>query len=181
MIPESCKNCPNKKTVHLTQILESGMKKYDVCEDCPVAANFQDPLSFKSIGSFAGIKASAKSDSSNGSDESEAASPSSGGSGLTCPTCRYTEDNFNKNGRLGCPNCYNVFDEHIQRILPERHRGTIHKGKIPAHLESTIMKENQVVELEQALQEAIRLENFEEAAKIRDSLRALREESAKKS
>jgi protein arginine kinase activator len=179
MIPESCKDCPKKKTVHLTQILDSGMKKYDVCEDCPVAANIQDPVSFKSLASFTGIKTpAAESGQTEGGSEKPTAPPRE--AGLTCPTCRFTEEHFNKNGRLGCPNCYDVFDEQIQKILPEMHRGTIHRGKIPAHLESSIQRENQLQELEQALQEAIRLENFEEAAKIRDSLRAMRAESSGK-
>lgn len=176
MIPESCKDCPKKKTVHLTQIMDSGMKKYDVCEDCPVAAKFQDPVSFKSLTNLSGVK----SEGDNGSDSNTPdPTPTESTPGITCPTCRYTEESFNKNGRLGCPNCYDVFDANIQRILPEMHRGTVHKGKIPAHLESSIQKENQIQHLEQELQEAIRLENFEEAAKLRDQLRSMRGESTK--
>lgn len=176
MIPESCKDCPKKKTVHLTQILESGMKKFDVCEDCPVASKFQDPSLFKSLSTYTGMKG----DQDGTSESTEDSEPSTSEKpGITCPTCKYPEETFNKNGRLGCPNCYEIFDENIDKILPEMHRGTMHKGKIPAHLESSIQRENQIHLLEQDLQEAIRSENFEEAAQIRDTLREMRGEVEK--
>ncbi len=175
MIPESCKDCPKKKTVHLTQILESGMKKYDVCEDCPVASKFQDPVFIKSLEKFSNIKGKGSSEQAGEPIESQ---KTGGNDGLVCPTCKYTEDSFNKNGRLGCPHCYEIFQENINKILPEMHRGTAHRGKVPAHLESSIRKENQIQALEKDLQEAIRIENFEEAAKLRDSLRSLRDDSS---
>lgn len=140
-----------------------------------MAAQFQDPVSFKTLTSLAGIKAS-----SNGSPSEAPSNEESGKDvGIICPTCRYSEENFNTNGRLGCPNCYEVFDAHVEKILPEMHRGTNHKGKIPAHLESAIQKEALLQSLEHSLQEAIKLENFEEAAQIRDKLRSLRSEHRK--
>lgn len=152
------------------------MKKYDVCEDCPVASKFQDPVFIKSLEKFSNIKGKGSLEQSGESIDSDKTETDPG---VICPTCKYSEDSFNKNGRFGCPNCYEVFEDNINRILPEMHRGTAHRGKVPAHMESSIQRENQIQSLEQALQEAIRLENFEEAAKLRDSLRSLRGDSGK--
>ena len=95
----------------------------------------------------------------------------------TCPTCGYTERNFEKTGRLGCPDCYETFKATLNSVLKRMHRGTQHVGKIPSSIEGTKVMQNRINYLEEGLQDAIRKEHFEEAAGMRDEIQSLREKS----
>jgi len=93
----------------------------------------------------------------------------------TCPTCGYTERNFEKTGRLGCPDCYESFKTTLTHMLKRMHRGTQHVGKVPSSIEGTKVMQSRIHYLEEGLQEAIRKEQFEEAAGMRDEIRSLRD------
>ena len=98
------------------------------------------------------------------------------GPAKTCPRCGITYAEFRARGRLGCPHDYEVF---LPEMLPlvERihHGGAQHVGKSPAATTGRSEAERELIELRRALSEAIQGERYEEAAKIRDRVRALEE------
>ena len=73
---------------------------------------------------------------------------------------------------FGCENCYEVFSEQLPQLLERIQAGTKHVG----YVEETPSKEkieHKIAELREVMQQAIAVENFEEAAKIRDEVRLL--------
>ena len=119
---------------------------------------------------------------------------------VVCPTCHTAYSDFVKNSRFGCPDCYGVFDllmsENIKRIQGSAN----HKGKHPRfHYENEVGPEKKASDVESSavektdwnpedaereeklavlksrLQEAILEEEYEQAAKYRDEIRALKE------
>ncbi|MDR1144849.1 MAG: UvrB/UvrC motif-containing protein, partial [Verrucomicrobiales bacterium] len=84
-----------------------------------------------------------------------------------CPVCGLDERDFCKTGLLGCPHCYEAFAPAISEILHDTQRASRHVGKIPRR---------QVVcrqALEQDLADAVREENYELAARLRNQLKNL--------
>ena len=109
---------------------------------------------------------------------------------LTCESCGYTFEDIANTGKLGCGNCYEVFEERLEPIIrriqgANRHVGRIGK-KIDARIDQKIEKEsnkkqnhakqpeeNQLEKLQQELKQAIKEERYEEAAKIRDAIKKI--------
>ena len=112
--------------------------------------------------------------------------------GLTCKT---TYEEFVKDSRFGCPDCYSVFDPLISDNIRHLQGSEKHVGKRPAGFRSVaadmsgaassdddpvdipeLSKEEKIRLLETRLKDAVRREEYEEAAKLRDEIRALKEE-----
>ncbi len=89
-----------------------------------------------------------------------------------CNSCGLTFDNFRDIGRLGCANCYNDFREQLEPILRKLHGTTKHRGKRPAYLREAEIDE-EIKKLKRQLKIAIKKEEYEKAAKIRDRLKSV--------
>jgi protein arginine kinase activator len=84
-------------------------------------------------------------------------------SAAACEFCGTTLKDIRRHTNLGCPNCYELFAEHLHslRSLPDReHRKTVpFDDALPGiHI------------LRKELEEAVRHEDFEKAASIRDKI-----------
>jgi protein arginine kinase activator len=55
-------------------------------------------------------------------------------------------------------------------ILKDMHKGTVHKGKIPARALRAAEYHNQLKSLHASLQSAVQAENYEQAAALRDQI-----------
>lgn len=158
-----CMVCKEKEAkVHVTQIVGDKMQKVDLCEDCAGKKGVNDPAGFSLADLLLGLGAS---------QEMEQA----GGAELRCPNCGFTQADFKKAGRLGCPECYSAFAEGLEGLLKTMHKGTRHVGKIPeAHAQSRDIAEK-LKSLQKKLDKAITDENFELAALVRDEIKVMRE------
>ena len=155
-----CCICKEREAnVHYTQIEEGKMQKVDLCEECAKTKGVNDPASFSMADLLLGLGASAEIE--------EAA----GGTELKCPRCGFTQADFKKAGRLGCPECYKTFAEPLGGLLKTMHKGTRHVGKVPESLCQTRDLSDRVKALEKRLAKAIESEDFEEAALLRDELK----------
>ena len=85
----------------------------------------------------------------------------------TCKQCGWTMTKFMKTGRLGCPEDYNVFSQWID--LSQYHGSDQHVGKVP----QSVALEQEKKDLQTALNNAVKSEAYEDAAKIRDLIREL--------
>jgi protein arginine kinase activator len=97
------------------------------------------------------------------------------GEALACPVCGMTWKMFQKTGRLNCPNDYIVFEKQLTNLAQKVHEGrTQHMGKIPTGSdEQTRLVQARRMSLQQRLGVAVKSENYEEAAKLRDELKHL--------
>jgi protein arginine kinase activator len=78
---------------------------------------------------------------------------------------------FRAEGRLGCPNDYEVFRVGLEPLLQRLHRSLRHKGKTPRHGPSLGKTSAEVIELRNRLRQAVETEAYEEAAQLRDLIR----------
>jgi len=121
-----CCVCKEKEaTVHLTQIAEGKMQKVDLCEECAKTKGVNDPMGFSLADLLLGLGAS---------QEMEQAA---GGTETRCPRCGFSQADFKKSGRLGCPECYRTFADALDGLLKTMHKGTRHVGKAPESLRAS--------------------------------------------
>jgi protein arginine kinase activator len=157
-----CCVCKQKEaTVHLTQIAGEKMQKVDLCEDCAKEKGVHEsPFSLADM--LMGLGAA---------QEIEEAA---GGVELKCPHCGFTQADFKKAGRLGCAHCYETFAEGLESLLKTMHKGTRHKGKIPLALRGSQNLREKIAALQKKLEKAVEDEDFEQAAQVRDEIKAAR-------
>lgn len=92
---------------------------------------------------------------------------------ITCPRCRMTYEDFRKMGRLGCGSCYEAFHRSLAPLLKRIHGSTRHVGRVPAQgIPKSHGGEEELARLKESLVQAITAEAFEEAARLRDKIRA---------
>jgi len=148
--------------VHLTQIVGDKMQKLDLCEECAKTKGVNDPAGFAMADIMLGLGASQEIEQAVGAD-------------LKCARCGFTQADFKKTGRLGCPECYKTFAEGLSGLLKTMHKGTKHIGKAPEALRASRESSDRFKALQKKLMKAIESENFEEAAALRDELKHLSE------
>ncbi|RKZ27758.1 hypothetical protein DRQ29_03055 [bacterium] len=87
----------------------------------------------------------------------------------TCSFCNWTLKDILDTGLLGCPYCFIEFEDEIRTIIEH-----FHNVKTPGtHDESSI--ETRLMVLNTQLNKAIAEERFEDAAKIRDMIKKIKE------
>jgi len=93
----------------------------------------------------------------------------------TCPNCGMTLSKFMRTKRVGCANDYDLFK--LGPVLKEYHKADQHVGKFPQN--QTLPPEvvnNRLDHLRSAMEQAIESEKYEDAAKLRDEIRALKKD-----
>ena len=157
-----CCICKEREaTVHLTQIAGDKMQKVDLCEDCAKTKGVNDPTGFSLADLLLGLGASQELEQSAGGVE------------LRCPRCGFTQADFKKAGRLGCPECYRTFAEGLEGLLKSMHKGTRHIGKVPESLRQSRDLSDRLRALQKKLAKAVEDENFEQAALLRDEIKQM--------
>lgn len=92
---------------------------------------------------------------------------------VRCSRCGLTFAEFQKTGRLGCAQCYQDFREQLSPVLLRIHGRTQHAGRAPFMNEHEREQRQAASTLRQQMDQAVQEENFEEAARLRDQLKAL--------
>lgn len=153
--PLKCDLCTKPATVHLTQIVNNKVHKVDLCEECAQAKGVTDPSGF----SLADLLLKA-------STSPESATPA----GVRCEQCGFTQADFKKHGRFGCPHCYQTFSSMVEPMLTSMHKGSSHTGKVPQRALDRRSLNERLSKLETDLNDAIQSERYEDAARFRDEI-----------
>jgi len=162
--PLKCNLCSKDATVHLTQIVNSKVHKVDLCEACAQAKGVADPKGF----SLADLLLNAS------------LNPEPETGGVRCESCGFTQADFKKQGRLGCPLCYEAFRPVIEPMLENMHNGTAHTGKVPHRALARKSLYDRLTKLELDLTDAIKSERYEDAARTRDEINQVKQAFATK-
>ncbi len=184
-----CDNCGKKEAnVKYSENINGVKREFNLCEECSKKLgigeiNFKMPIDFSSFfGDFM----------------EDFATPEfmplfSDIKTLKCNECGYTFDDIVNTGRLGCANCYDVFEDRLDPIIRKIQNSNRHIGRIGKILDSRIekrqekndnkkvenkeempnKKNNELENLQLELKEAIKDERYEEAAKIRDKIKEI--------
>lgn len=99
-----------------------------------------------------------------------------------CPQCGFRWSDFERHQRLGCPACYASHSAQALALVGRSQPGLTHQGRRPGAPVAPLQREMEELrpaptrshpsakELETALEAAVRAENYEEAARLRDLL-----------
>ncbi len=93
-----------------------------------------------------------------------------------CPVCGWQLSDIEKHGKLGCPQCYNSFRTYISKLVAEVHGESKHKGKAPVFDKRKLALKMKIREVRRELETAIKKEEYQLAAQLRDKIRNLSSE-----
>ena len=165
-----CEKCFKKNaTVTIAQIVNGQKQEIHLCESCAKEIGLsQAAANLPQL--FAGIMM----------DILKAKQEQSGlpvrHTGVThCPFCGYSWEEFRRTGLLGCDKCYSSFYNQVRQVLKEVHGNVRHIGKRPESSPAEEVSGYNLNLLQRALQEAIKKEEYEKAAEIRDKIRTLKQ------
>ena len=166
-----CQKCGEREaTTHVKKVINGYKQEYYLCADCAQEAglmNFQN-MDF-GIGNFlSGIFGGDKKLQSGEPEILKGAS--------VCPTCGMRIQEFLDGGKLGCSDCYDAFRGRLVRPLRQIHGACEHVGKVPQRRGGALKRSRQIANLEADLNKAVMEQNFEQAAKLRDQIRDLKNE-----
>lgn len=171
----------NEASVFLTQIVAGKMQKVNLCADCAKAKGVDDPAGFALTDLLMGMGSTAELEkpspmSGSGMAVTVSASGGEGGALLRCPTCGFTQADFKKTQRMGCSDCYETFGDLIAGPLKQNHKGTHHTGKAPARQFRRAELGERMKTLQGDLSRAVKEEDYEGAAQLRDAIRRLEDQ-----
>lgn len=157
-----CSECKKPVVVCYTEIVGKMMYKMSMCSDCPI-------LRQKLYGQMAHLT----------KEEAQKA-------GLSCGGCGLTQDEIKMGSSIGCGLCYEVFEDLIiqelatgnripQKALGGKRVASLHVGRLPGQ-KAEVNPAIKLLALHQALHETIGREDYEQAAWLRDQIKALTEE-----
>lgn len=159
-----CEICKEKDVViTLTEIDGNGVRHVRLCEQCAAERGVQTSITAPkpAIGDFL-------------QSVQQHVSPSGADAGR-CSFCASTLRDFRQTGRLGCPYCYTAFEQNLRELLGKVHGNARHTGRQygGAPIASQLLPPVSADRLRERLERAIREEEFELAATLRDQLREL--------
>lgn len=165
--PLECSECKKPVTVHYTEIVGESMIQTCMCADCP---ELQKRLH--------GIP--------QWQSDSEGLE---GAAGLACGNCGTSLDAVRMGNDLGCCDCYEVFGDVLiqellsskkvpSRIANNKKSTPIHIGRNPGE-SPEINISLRLLALNEALNETLKKEDYEQAAWLRDQIKALTDNEEK--
>ena len=162
MLCDKCKK--NAAAVHVETVVNNEKTARNLCAAC--AAGFNIQMDFASfLGSFM------QNVFPGGKTETAA--------DTYCKSCGMAFSRFKSAGRFGCADCYKYFEPQTEMILKNIHGSSRHEGKIPRGLAAETGQARALEKLRQSLKKAVETEEYEEAASLRDAIRAMEAESGK--
>lgn len=161
--PLECTECKKPISVFYTEIVGNCVTRTGMCADCP---NLKKRLQGIPNASFEGSHSGATA-------------------GLACGNCGTILDSIYVGTPLGCNVCYEVFDDILfgellssgkipSRINHNKKSTPIHIGRSPGSTVE-ISPTLRLVDLNDALSETLKKEDYEQAAWLRDQIKALTE------
>ncbi len=159
-----CDSCDEKATVFYTQIADGKLKKFVLCESCANEKGITSPDGLLMAEEILNPSVTAGVEAEIFPVDSAS----------ECASCGFTLNDYQKVGRLGCPDCYSTFTREIEQRLPSLHKGAEHTGYVPEGLAERLAFSDEMSALQERLQAAVDEENYEEAAKVRDEIDQLK-------
>jgi len=158
-----CQSCQKREaTIHLTEITDGVRSEMHLCEECAQAKGIvvknQIPLNEL-------LSSLLSAQPEEGEVLGETAQKQS------CPNCGFSLDEFRREAVLGCPYDYELFEEALLPLIKKAQDGrTSHRGKIPSKTPGDTRKEIELCALREQLDNAVKNEDYERAAKLRDKM-----------
>ena len=157
-----CEKCHiNEATVFITQKINGETVEMNLCDTCAVALEqpiIEDGLSFEQF--LTGLMVNNKSNQQHDVH--------------VCNTCGMSLQEFKRNSKVGCADCYKNFGEELLPIVKRLHGTVEHNGKVPGRINAETQSQKNIELLEGQLKVALMQEAYEQAASLRDRIRDLK-------
>ncbi len=152
MLCDRCKQ--NNATVHITRIFNGMMREEHLCAQCATAEGkvFHGTPSIGWQHLFGGFTQPSQD--------------------KCCSECGMSYRDFRQKGKMGCPQCYREFAAQVPALLQGIHGCSNHIGKIPARGQKALLADRELSNMKKKLADLVDQEKFEEAAKLRDEIKA---------
>ncbi len=154
-----CEAChSNDATVQVKQVADGMVKEVCLCVECAEKSGLKSPAAMADF--LFGTGGSSLEESKSVALKS-------------CPVCHMRGTDFKTSSRLGCEHCYETFAEDLEPMLESMHRSHKHIGKTSSRAQVRA----QIMVLQGRLNQTVAAQEFEDAAGIRDEIRALEAKS----
>ena len=181
-----CERCGEREsTIHEVQIKQGQARERHLCEQCASELGLGGAGGGGSVQELMGQLASGEAEVGGG--ESGGAGSRGAATARTCGACGISYSEFKQTGLLGCPSCYESFEDRLGPVIERAHEGgTHHVGKLPRRaLEASRRRGGDGAEelvggieeraararlIREQLGRAIEQEQYERAAQLRDEL-----------
>jgi protein arginine kinase activator len=162
-----CDQCKSKEAVmHYTVVRDGKSEERHLCADCAAEKGLAGQLG-AAISSLGCLLDDIIKEASGPNNELD----------TICQACGLKLSQFRQTGRLGCGRCYQTFAPQLRRILRQVHGNVRHLGKTKMPAKGSSRQRPVGLEnLRSQLAEAVRGEEFELAATLRDRIRKLEAE-----
>ena len=183
-----CDNCGKREAnVRYTENINGKVRELNLCEECSEklgigGMDFNMPIDFSSfLGGFMDDLMTPEIMPMFNSLKS-----------ITCDNCGSSFDDIINTGKVGCKDCYSVFEDRLDPIIKKLQGANRHVGRVGKIIDSKIdskngienkegeskkitdnKEQNKLEKLQEDLKEAIKEERYEDAAKIRDEIKKL--------
>ena len=163
-----CQKCnKNEAKIHFTQIKEGKVVSFNLCKECA------EKQGFKAV-KFDSEEQPAFAPEEKNTVLSDLVEEESDTATGECPFCHNKLDGIKSTGRMGCARCYYTFEKQIDILLRRIQGSSFHLGRrsgapVSEHYEDQI----KIRELKKKLNESVKEEDYEEAARLRDEIRSL--------
>ncbi|MEY4798069.1 MAG: hypothetical protein RI978_370 [Verrucomicrobiota bacterium] len=151
--PSQCQGCTQPCSTYFTLVSGGKAESFGCCQACPVVTA---PVAGGLLPSVElGYKLSVPSPTGRG----------------RCPSCGFRWQDFERTHRIGCPTCYQAHTEQVLATIARLQPGMAHQGRRPQAL--TADRQAKLAACQALLAEAVKEEDFESAAALRDQIVAL--------
>lgn len=149
-----CDECGlHPANIYLTQIIDNESQSFRLCEECARKRGIHISIGEEMLRDDAPVPES----------ESEVKN-------VECSFCHMKLSEFKNKGWLGCSACYQAFEKEIEDLLLNVHGSSEHKGKHYCHGIVHGSTDSEIIQLRIELDAAIKNEDFERAAMLRDAI-----------
>ena len=152
-------------TVKLTRIVNGRVEELNLCQSCAAEIS---PYQKKLAGAQANLDSILAGLLANEKEKKRTTDVD-----ITCRGCGLPFATYRESLFLGCADCYDSFGEHLLADLRKFHGSTCHQGKVPKRFQSRITMQRDIRQMRKQMEEAIKQENFELAAQLRDKVNSL--------
>ena len=159
-----CQNChKNLASVRYAEVVDGKVSDVHLCQEC--LAQRQDATT-------PGFQF-AKPPQFGRKSKPSGISPEPLEARQSCVACDTTLKQIIETGKVGCSSCYETFPAQLESLLEGIHIALAHRGKIPRLDNSRTRLRSDLQSKRSLLKTALNMENYEEAAALRDEIRVL--------
>lgn len=156
-----CQSCgQNHATTHIKTIVNGELAEISLCQECA------QKLGYSSFFGGFGMDFDTFLGSLMGSGKVQK-------NKKRCNCCGSTFEDIAKSGKVGCAACYDVFYDDLLPSIQRIHGKTNHIGKLAKSAGAEVKVKNTITKYKEELTQAIKAQEFEKAAELRDKIKEL--------